>query len=39
MYKDEETDEMLIAFTPEQALGTINISDGKLSNYSIKLFE
>ena len=39
MYKDEETDELLVDFTPEQTLGTIHISDWKLSNYSIKLFE
>ncbi|RKW21879.1 hypothetical protein D8B45_05455 [Candidatus Gracilibacteria bacterium] len=39
MYKDEETDELLVDFTPEQTLVTIHISDGKLSNYSIKLFE
>ena len=39
MYKDEETDEMLVAFTPENTAETISISDWKLSNYSIKLFE
>jgi hypothetical protein len=39
MYKDEETDELLVDFTPEQTLATIHISDSKLSNYSIKLFE
>lgn len=39
MYKDEETDELLVDFTPEQTLATIHISDWKLSNYSIKLFE
>ena len=39
MYKDEETDEMLVAFTPEDIAETITVSDWKLSNYSIKLFE
>ena len=39
MYKDEETDELLVDFTPEQTFGTIHISDWKFSNYSIKLFE
>lgn len=39
MYKDEETDEMLVAFTPENTAETISISDWRLSNYSIKLFE
>ena len=39
MYKDEETDELLVDFTPEQTLATIHISDWKFSNYSIKLFE
>lgn len=39
MYKDEETDEMLVAFTPENTPETISISDWRLSNYSIKLFE
>lgn len=39
MYKDEETDEMLVAFTPENTAETITVSDWKLSNYSIKLFE
>ncbi len=39
MYKDEETDEMLVIFTPENTAETISISDWKLSNYSIKLFE
>ena len=39
MYKDEETDEMLVTFTPENTAETISISDWKLSNYSIKLFE
>jgi len=27
MYKDEETDELLVDFTPEQTLATIHISD------------
>jgi len=27
MYKDEETDELLVDFTPEQTLGAIHISD------------
>ena len=39
MYKDEETEEMLITFMPENTAETINISDWRLSNYSIKLFE
>lgn len=39
MYKDEETDEMLVAFTPENTAEIIIVSDWKLSNYSIKLFE
>ena len=39
MYKDEETEEMLVIFTPENTAETISISDWKLSNYSIKLFE
>ena len=39
MYKDEETDEMLVAFTPENTAEMIIVSDWKLSNYSIKLFE
>ena len=39
MYKDEETEEMLITFMSENTAETISISDWKLSNYSIKLFE
>lgn len=39
MYKDEETEEMLITFMSENTAETISISDWRLSNYSIKLFE
>ena len=39
MYQDEETDELLVDFTPEKTFATIHISDWKLSNYNIVLFE